>query len=824
MNTACLLSIPANMFPDREILVFEKSRLTYGQLWERVRRLSSGLRSLGLGRGNRIGLLQTTSNQHVEAYYATSRLGATFVPLNCRAESKELRYLIGTAQVDTLLLGQRFVDVALSLRSDLPSVRHWIALERKREGMLFLEDLLSGPLEEDTEEDMEGGDANIVVFTSGTTSLPKGVMLSHRSLLDHIFSTVELAGGGHWGATLLCVPLHHIAGVMVMLASIYEGRRLVLMPHFDAKKWLRLVEDEKITHAFLVPAMLKKLVDEPELARSDLSSLQILSYGAAPTPLPILHRAISSLPKNVSFVNTYGQTETTSAVTMLLPEDHRLEGSPEEVDKKLRRLSSVGRPLPNVEVKIVDDEGNELSPGEIGEITVRTPTPMKGYVGQNGLSREIHADGWISTRDLGWVDEDGYVFLAGRKDHLVIAGEGNVEPTEIESALLYAGISTRLEERAQRRLRGMKLVSREKLANSIRAEDMSLFLESIYENLEVGTLRENYLATIPNLVSASAYGFLLLESQPSWRRKTSVQDSRGQIRDQDQETWLAHEPVAVNAIWRWQPSDQSQLPWGGEWHHETTQDQASLQLMPMQRLCRFVRVPIGTADGELFGALSFARTSDCPSFDKTDLATIRVVARHVCLALRQALKHAEVCERSASAEAALQAMGAAVVLSDEQGTIKFTNVRAQKLLERVSIDLPYQSLILNGLHDNLMELEDSGKRVATRAISLPTQIFSGQGCLVLRSVRTCSPERRVATFLYTLEQTPDFHHLSSLLSDREMEVLELLARGFQNKEIAEALVVTPNTVKYHLKQIFSKMQVSSRSELLAKAFSSSQES
>jgi len=819
MNTACLLSIPAAMFPDQEILVFGDMRLTYGQLWDRVCRLAGCLRSLGLGKGSRIGILQTNSSHHVELYYAASRIGATFVPLNFRAEPKELRYLIGTAQVETLLVGHRYAGIALSLYSDLPSVRHWITLEERLVGMLFLEDLLNGTLVKDTEEDLEGGETNIIVFTSGTTSLPKGVMLSHKTILDHVFGTAEPADGVRWGATLLCVPLHHIAGVTAMLASIYEGRRLVLMPHFDVKKWLRLVESERITHAFLAPSMLKRLVDEPELGTSDLSSLEILSYGAAPTPLPILQRAISRLPKNVGFINAYGQTETTSTVTMLLPEDHRLEGPPEEVNKKLQRLSSVGRPLPNIEVKIVDSEGRELAPGEIGEIAVRTPTLMKGYVGQSDHANEMHVHGWMLTGDLGWMDEGGYVFLAGRKDRLMVGGEGDVEPTEIESALLYAGISSRLEERAQRRLRGMKLLPTEKLLNAVRVDDMSLFLESIYENLEVGALRENYLAAIPNLVSASAYGFLLLESGSSWQRKASFQDSDEQARDQDQDTWLAHEPVAVNAIWRWQPSNQ--LPWGNEWGGGTAQSETSQEIARKQRLCRFVRVPIGTADGELLGALSFARTSSYPPFDKRDLVTIRVVARHVCLALRQALRYREACERSSLAESALQAMGAAVVLSDDEGRIKFTNARAQKMLERASIDLACQSVILDGLHDNLTQLGESGKRVATRAIVLPRQVLGSDSSLVLRSVRTSS-ERQVATFLYTLEQAPNFQHLSTVLSSREIEVLELLARGFQNKEIAEALVVTPNTVKYHLKQIFSKMGVNSRSELLAKAFAISQ--
>lgn len=435
MNTVCLLSIPAMMFPDQEALVFEDLRLTYGQLWERVRCLSSGLRSLGLGRGARIGVLQTNSNQCVETFYATSKLGGTFVPLNYRAKVEELKYMINGAQVDALLVGERYVDMALSLRSDLPSVRHWISLEKERKDMVFFEDLVAGSFGDDTEEDMEADETNVLMYTSGTTALPKAVMLSYSGFIEYVFGNAEPADGTRWGATLLCVPLYHVAGVTTMMTSIYNGRRLVLMRQFDSREWLDLVERERITNAFLVPTMLKRLLDEPDLNERDLSSLETLSYGAAPMPLPVIRRAIEKLPKTIGFINAFGQTETTSTVTMLLPEDHRLDGPPEEVEKKLKRLSSIGRPLPDVEIRIVDDEGREVARGEIGEITLRTPRLMKGYVGQDGLTQEVLVDGWIHTRDLGWMDDDGYLFLAGRKDDLIIRGGENIAPSEIEAVL-----------------------------------------------------------------------------------------------------------------------------------------------------------------------------------------------------------------------------------------------------------------------------------------------------------------------------------------------------------------------------------------------------
>lgn len=435
MNTACLLSIPATMFPDQEALVFEGLRLTYGQLWERVSRLCGGLRSLGLGRGARIGVLQTNSSQYVETFYATSKLGGTFVPLNYRLKAEELRYTINGAQLDALLVGERYIDMALSLRSDLSSVKHWISLEKERKEMTFFECLLDVSPGDNTEEDMEGDETNVIMYTSGTTALPKAVMLSYGGFIEYVFGNAEPADGTRWGATLLCVPLYHIAGITTMMTSIYNGRRLVLMRQFDSKEWLHLVQQERITNAFLVPTMLKRLLDEPDLDEYDLSSLETLSYGAAPMPVPVIRRAIEKLPKSIGFINAFGQTETTSTVTMLLPEDHRLDGPPEEVEKKLKRLSSIGRPLPDVEIRIVNDEGREVARGEIGEIILRTSRLMKGYIGQDTTTQEILVDGWIHTRDLGWIDDDGYLYLAGRRDDLIIRGGENIDPSEIEAVL-----------------------------------------------------------------------------------------------------------------------------------------------------------------------------------------------------------------------------------------------------------------------------------------------------------------------------------------------------------------------------------------------------
>jgi acyl-CoA synthetase (AMP-forming)/AMP-acid ligase II len=178
--------------------------------------------------------------------------------------------------------------------------------------------------------------------------------------------------------------------------------------------------------------MVKKLLDEPDLERRDLSSLEILSYGGAAMPFPVVRRAIERFPRTVGFVNAFGQTETTSTLTILGPDDHRLEGTPADVERKTKRLTSIGRPLPDVEVQIVGDDGDVLPPGEVGEICVRTPRVMKGYA---GAESPLLRDGWLPTRDMGWLDEDGYLYIAGRKDDMIIRGGENIAPAEVEATL-----------------------------------------------------------------------------------------------------------------------------------------------------------------------------------------------------------------------------------------------------------------------------------------------------------------------------------------------------------------------------------------------------
>ncbi|MCA1645005.1 MAG: AMP-binding protein [Chloroflexi bacterium] len=422
MNLAELLAIPASMYADRAILWFNGQDTTYATLSDRVARTAGALQALGVASGDRVAVMETNQPVIVELLFGAASLGAVFVPLNYRARPDELGPMVRVAEPHLLFASDRYLAAAQEAVSGHDNTR-----------VLALASLALGdplPLIE-----IDNDELAVLMFTSGTTATPKAVMLGHDDLTSYVFNTTEPADDEDRGTVLVAAPLYHIAGLSSVLTACFAGRRIVLMPTFEAGEWLRLVGAQHVTHAFLVPTMLKRVLDHPDFADADLASLQVLSYGAAPMPLGVIRGAIERLPRSVQFVNAFGQTETTATVTRLGVEDHRLEGTADEVARKVQRLGSIGRPLPDVEVAILDDAGAPLPVGRMGEIAIRTERMMRGYYGQPEATRETIHDGWLHTRDLGWRDLDGYIFLAGRKSDVIIRGGENIAPQEIEIVL-----------------------------------------------------------------------------------------------------------------------------------------------------------------------------------------------------------------------------------------------------------------------------------------------------------------------------------------------------------------------------------------------------
>jgi len=435
MNTTEFLIIASAICPDRAAIVFEGQRFTYSQLNERVNRLGNALANLGVQRGDRVALLQVNANHCVEVYFAVAKLAAIYVPLNFRAKGDELTYMINTAGIHTLLAGERYADLVNSIKPELNTVKNYISLDNPHEGMLYYEDLLSSSSDDEVIGEIYDDDTTILMYTAGTTGFPKGVMLTHNSFAIYVMENVTPADPEMEEKNILTVPLYHVAGIQAMMAATYGGRTLVMERQFDPREWMELVETEKVNRAMMVPTMLKQLLDHPEFSKHDLSSLRVITYGAAPMPLEVIKRAIEVFP-GVGFINAFGQTETASTITSLSTADHVISGTEEEREKKLKRLSSIGKPMSDVEMKVIDEEGKELSPGEVGEIVARGPRVMAGYwQDKEKTEKTIDKDGWVHTGDMGYMDEDGYFFLAGRATDMIIRAGENISPEEVEGVL-----------------------------------------------------------------------------------------------------------------------------------------------------------------------------------------------------------------------------------------------------------------------------------------------------------------------------------------------------------------------------------------------------
>jgi acyl-CoA synthetase (AMP-forming)/AMP-acid ligase II len=438
VNTAEFLMISSMTVPDREALVQGDTRVTYMEMADRVKRLANGLQALGVTKGSHVVAMALNGPAYVETYYACAMLGAVYVPLNYRAKQDELTYMINTAGADIVFVSERYLPLLDDIRDSLTSVQHVICYDASPANAKNYEDLIAANEPDDIFIDIDDADPTILIYTSGTTAMPKGVMLTYGGMSEYVLSGVEMANpeDEHPEVMLVSVPFFHVAGATTMCLAVYGGRKLVILPQFTPEGWLEAVQKERVTLSFVVPTMLKRIMEHPDFGRYDLSSLKSITYGAAPMPYEVVRRAVDVFP-DVDLNNAYGQTETNSTLTFLGPDDHKIAGlSGEDLEKKLKRLRSVGRPRDDVFVMIMDNNNNMLGPNEEGEICVASGRVMAGYYGNEEATHEAIQDGILHTGDVGYLDDENYLFITGRKKDLIIRGGENISPGEIEAVLM----------------------------------------------------------------------------------------------------------------------------------------------------------------------------------------------------------------------------------------------------------------------------------------------------------------------------------------------------------------------------------------------------
>lgn len=347
--------------------------------------------------------------------FASARAGRAFTPINYRLSAEGIQSLIERLPRPLVVADERYLEMVGNTPQALES-QAFVTAARAAEPAVHFAD---------------PDDVGVVLFTSGTTSTPKAVELSHHNLTSYVTGTVEYGSAESTDAALICVPPYHIAGVSAALSNLYAGRKMVYLPNFEAEQWVRLVEAEKVTSATVVPTMLDRIMTVLADGRHTLPSLRTLAYGGSKVAPPLVRRALTLLPQ-VGFVNAYGLTETSSTIAVLTPEDHR-EAYGHGDDAVARRLGSVGRPVPGMELQIRDASGVAVGPGETGELFVRGAQVSGKYTGVGSV---LDPEGWFPTKDLATLDEAGYLFITGRNDDTIIRGGENIAPAEIEDVLI----------------------------------------------------------------------------------------------------------------------------------------------------------------------------------------------------------------------------------------------------------------------------------------------------------------------------------------------------------------------------------------------------
>lgn len=428
MTITRYLSRMASKYPDRCAIIFGKERWTYAEYESIVNRFVGAFASIGIGRDDRVAVFHTNCPEHLFSLFASAKLGAIYSPLNCRLKGKELSHVLTDCEPKIVLVGKRYAEQVTAITRDIETTKLTLVIDALPGEPGALHDFLAGADASAPATDVPEDATALLMYTSGTTGAHKGVMHSHANLIQRCegratpFDDISLEKVG-----LLAVPVFHVTGVQAMIKTAATGGALVIMPQFKVDDFLHIVEAEGVMMAVVVPTMLERIIEHPDLKKYNLDSLRIIAYGGSPISPNLIRKAMHTLP--CMFTQGYGLTE--AGVTWLGPQEHSLDVPPGRRDP----LESVGRAVPGLEVAIIDADGKRLPPGEPGEIIIRGAGVMQGYWRREEETASAFRDGWFHTGDTGYFDEEGFLFISGRKKDIVIRGGENIAPIEVENVL-----------------------------------------------------------------------------------------------------------------------------------------------------------------------------------------------------------------------------------------------------------------------------------------------------------------------------------------------------------------------------------------------------
>lgn len=433
MNLSMLLTKTARIFPEKAALIHGERQVTYARFNARANRLANALGRLGLRQGDNVAILQYNYPETFESLFACFKCGIGAVPINFRLHPKEFAFIIDHSEAKAVILSPEFNESIMEVRDRIPGARHLITIDGAGGELLDYESLIENEEEECVDAEVSPDDLAWLFYTSGTTGMPKGAMLTHRNLLAMSMNFYADIAPGFTpeDVVLHAAPLSHGSG-LYGLPNIGKGATNVILASksFDPELVCRTIETHRVTNMFAAPTMIRMLIDHPAVDRCDVSSLRSLNYGGAPMLVEDLKKAIEKL--GPCLVQLFGQGESPMTISYLPHWAHKPFGSPEEI----KRLASAGFARTDVEVKILDESDNPLPTGKIGEIVTRSDLVMKGYWKNPEATADTIKNGWLHTGDVGYLDENGYLFIMDRSKDMIISGGENIYPREIEEVLV----------------------------------------------------------------------------------------------------------------------------------------------------------------------------------------------------------------------------------------------------------------------------------------------------------------------------------------------------------------------------------------------------
>lgn len=433
MNVSMLLTKTARVFPNKIAFIHGNRKITYSQFIQRVNRLANALQNLGIKKGDNVAILQYNYPEIYESLFACFKSGLGAVPINFRLHPKEFAFIIDHSEAKAVILSSEFNESIIEVRRRISKVNYLISLEGAFDKLLDYQNLLENENDEFADVDVSADELAWIFYTSGTTGMPKGAMLTHRNLLAMTMNFyADIAPGFTPEDVILhAAPLSHGSG-LYGLPNIGKGATNVILASksFDPELVFKTIERYRVTNMFVAPTMIKMLIEHQSLKQYDLSSLRSLNYGGAPMLVEDLKKAIEKLGPCI--VQLFGQGESPMTISYLPHWAHKKKGTSQEI----QRLGSAGIARTDVEIKIFDNAGNELPFGHIGEIVTRSDVVMKGYWKNSEATLETIKHGWLHTGDVGYLDENGYLFIMDRSKDMIISGGENVYPREIEEVLI----------------------------------------------------------------------------------------------------------------------------------------------------------------------------------------------------------------------------------------------------------------------------------------------------------------------------------------------------------------------------------------------------